>query len=714
MLKILKKLKPYTLLIILNVILVSTVSVLMLLLPDKMSNIINYGIKEEIVYEKTQDGKDVYVDLSLFGQMAGNTELTEIRLPAVKYKDAGYLVTYEKNGKQYAKIDFNDPLEKNAAGEPVTMTSMNASGQITTVPVPKFIRTADGNALSERKQGTLILQDNGMAQINMKTVTVMKEIWKNGLIMILITIVSSLCNVGASFLGSRIGVGFGRDIRRDIFKKVIYFSAEESDKFGTSSLITRATNDVSQLQNLVIMSLRMMVMVPAMMTGGLILAIKKSADMSLVLVAIIPIIVLVMIFVFVKILPLFKSIQKKTDRLTLVARESITGVRVIRAFGADEKENKRFDEANLDVSMTGYKAAKYMSILMPFMMFLLSVTSLAIVLIGVNYVDGALKSASFGMSTVTTLGNMMAVIQYIMHVMFSVLMFAMIFIMVPRASVSAIRISEILDSESPLKEKDASEKETDQRGTVVFDNVSFSYGKAEKSVLDSISFAARPGEITAIIGSTGSGKSTLINLIPRLYDVTDGKVTVDGVDVRDYKLSDLRSKISFVTQKATLFSGTIEENLSFGKPDATEEEIRSAAEIAKAKNFIEEKENGFRADVEHGAANFSGGQKQRLSIARAIARRPEIYVFDDSFSALDFKTDAELRAGLKNEIKDSTVFIVAQRIGTVMDADRIIVLAEGKIAGIGKHADLLKNCGVYKEIALSQLSERELGLSAEA
>lgn len=748
MIKLLKRLKPYTLLIVINILLVSASAVASLILPDRMSDIVNNGIKQEIVYETTASGEPVYFAVGkialgtsqagapvFLGDMAPGIPTQETQLPKINYSGAGYIVTYESDGKRYAQfdmtgIDFSAFMggeidlsnadmsvladlglaETDANGNPIYMKSVNADGAFIEMPVPKFWRTEDGTPTGAKRQGTLVLQDNGLAQVSTKTVTIMQEIRKNCLIMLAVTFGSSICSLTAAYFSSRIGNSFGRDLRKSIFGKVIAFSAKETDNFGTSSLITRATNDVTQIQNLIIMALRMIVTVPVMFAGGLFMALKKSAEMTLVLAAIVPIVGGMIFLVGKKILPLFKSLQKKTDKLTLIARESITGVRVIRAFGGDKRENARYDEANLDLSMTGLKAARYMSVLFPFMTVVMSGTSLAIVMVGANFVNNALQTSALTMNTVTTLGNMMAVIQYVMQIMMSVIMLAMIFIMVPRASVSGARINEVLESETSIKDKEATVN-TVQRGRVSFQNVSFAYNTAESNVLEDISFEARPGEVTAIIGSTGSGKTTLINLIPRLYDVTAGSVTVDGVDVRDMKLEDLRAKIGFVSQTAMLFSGMIKENIAYGNPQATHGDIVHAAEVAQAKDFIEAMEKQYDSEVEQGGANFSGGQKQRISIARAIARKPEIYIFDDSFSAVDFKTDAKLRKALKKEIKDSTVFIVAQRIGTVMDADRIVVLADGKIAGIGRHKELLKNCAVYREIALSQLSHEELGLS---
>ncbi|MFA5448969.1 MAG: ABC transporter ATP-binding protein [Clostridia bacterium] len=703
MLKLLKKLKPYTFLVVVTVVLISVYSLSAIFLPDRMSDIINNGIVEEVVFEKTENGEDIFVDLSLFAEFLGENTPVEMPLPKIIYQDAGELVTYVKDGKHYATINFASPFELDAKGEVITMLTLDAEGNLASIPVPKFEREYEGK---------LVLQDNGSAQIATQTRAVYDEIWKNGAIMLAIALVSSICSIIAAYFSAGIGSGFGRDLRLEIFQKVTSFSAKQSDSFGTASLITRATNDVTQIQTLIITGLRTLVMVPVMFVGGLTMALSKSRSMTLVLLALVPVIALIVIVAFKIIIPLFKSMQKKTDKLTLVARENITGVRVIRAFGADERENQRFDEANLDLSLTGLKAARVLSGLLPVLMMIMSITSLGIVMIGAFYVNNALKSSTFTGETAATLGNMMAVIQYVMQIMFSVFMLALMFFMLPRASVSAARINELLESSNTIKDPDTPAPLDDVAGVIKFDNVSFAYGNAENNVLENISFTACPGEVTALIGSTGSGKSTLINLIPRLYDVTGGSIKLDGQDIKEFSQGDLRQHIGFVSQKPVLFSGTIRDNIAYGNGDVNDEDIVRAAEIAQAADFIAEKSGGYLAEVEQNGANFSGGQKQRISIARAVARKPKIYIFDDCFSALDFKTDAKLRAAIKNELTDSTVFIVAQRIGTVMDADRIVVLLDGKLSGIGKHKELLETCAVYREIALSQMSEEELGLAA--
>jgi len=533
-------------------------------------------------------------------------------------------------------------------------------------------------------------------------------IWKIGGFMLAVTAAGTLVSITASYLSARIASGFGKDVRSKTFRQVENFSLLEFDKIGTASLITRTTNDITQVQTVLIMMMRMMVAAPMMCVGGLIMAISKDAHLSLVFVGAIPILALTIYLIASKGIPYFKVMQKKVDKLNLVLREGLTGIRVIRSFNRFDHETKRFEEANRDLTQTAIKVNQIMAFMMPMMMLILNFSSLAIIWFGgIRVSEGHMQ-----------VGDLMAFLQYAMQIMFSLLMVSMMFVMVPRASASAVRINEVLNlkpaaGESSRKEKDEGAKEerdavSDVRGRIEFENVSFRYPGAENPAISGISFGASPGEVTAIIGGTGSGKSTLISMIPRFYDAEEGIVRIDGVDVRDLSVERLRSMIGLVPQKAQLFTGTVADNIRYGKDDATDEEIRQAADTAQAGDFIAELQDGYEAEVSQGGSNLSGGQKQRLSIARALVRRPSIYVFDDSFSALDFKTDAKLRAALKNETTDATVLIVAQRVSTVMDADRIIVLDEGQIVGIGTHKELLKNNEVYREIVSSQLSEEEI------
>lgn len=524
-------------------------------------------------------------------------------------------------------------------------------------------------------------------------------IWKVGAVMLSIALGGMICSVLASYFSSKAASGFGKLLRGKVFNHVSNFSLEEFDKIGTASLITRTTNDITQVQQVLIMILRMMVMAPMMCIGGIIMAVSRDAKLSLILVVIIPVLALSILLIATKGIPLFKAIQKKVDKLNLVMREGLTGIRVIRSFHRTEYEKKRFDVANVDLTDTSIKVNKLMALMMPLLMLVMNLSSVAIIWYGGLRIDAGDMQV----------GDLMSFIQYAMQILFSLIMVSMMFVMIPRASASAVRINEVLNMEPMVKDTNTSQaQETNLKGYIEFQDVTFSYPGAEQPAIQNISFSAKPGEVTAIIGGTGSGKSTLISLIPRFYDVESGQVLVDGIDVRNMTQEELRSRIGYVPQKAVLFTGTISENIRYGKEDATDEEVRHAAEVAQAAGFISEMEHGFDAAIAQGGTNVSGGQKQRLSIARALVRQAEIYIFDDSFSALDFKTDAKLREALKQETQESTLIIVAQRVSTVMDADRIIVMDDGQIVGIGTHAELMESCGVYREIVYSQLSEEEI------
>jgi ATP-binding cassette subfamily B protein len=519
-----------------------------------------------------------------------------------------------------------------------------------------------------------------------------------GGLMLLVAGGGVICSIIASLLASRIAVGFGTILRSKIFKKVESFSLHEFDKFGTATLITRTTNDINQLQMVTIMIMRMMIGAPMMAIGGTILAVRRDQELTLVLLVAIPILIGVIVLIATKMIPLFRAVQKKIDKINLVLREKLTGIRVIRAFNTVRHEEKRFAAANDDLTDNYIRVNRIMAFMMPSIMMIMSLTQISILWFGgLRIADGKMD-----------LGNLSSFTQYAMQIMMSMMMLAVMFIMVPRAQAAAVRINEVLETEPEITDAAVVKKADAAKGYVEFRNVSFRYHGAEELALRNISFAAKPGEITAIIGSTGSGKSTLVNLIPRFYDAEDGGVLIDGEDVRELSQESLRSKIGFVPQKAVLFSGTIAENIKVGRPEATDEEIRHATEVAQAADFIASMDGGYGHEIAQGGTNVSGGQKQRLSIARALVRKPEIYIFDDSFSALDFKTDAKLRAALKKEIAESTVIIVTQRVGTVMDADRIIVLDDGQVAGMGTHKELLNSCSVYREIVESQLSGEEI------
>lgn len=520
-----------------------------------------------------------------------------------------------------------------------------------------------------------------------------------GIKMIAITLLSVLAAIMVGFLASRVAASVGKNLRSGVFRKVMSFSNEELDKFSIASLITRSTNDIQQVQMLLVMLLRIVFYAPILGIGGVFKVLKTNTSMSWIIgVALVAILILISIL-FAVVMPRFKIVQKLVDKLNLVSREILTGIPVIRAFSTEKYEEQRFDKANKDLTKLNTFVNRVMACMMPSMMLVMNLIGVLIVWRGAYSIDAGNMQV----------GDMMAFIQYTMQIIMSFLMISMVSVMLPRASVSLGRIDEILSTDlsitDPIDEKNM---DLDKKGLVEFKNVSFKYPNAEEEVLKNISFTAKPGETTAFIGSTGSGKSTLVNLIPRFFDVTEGEILVDGVDVREISQSDLRDKIGYVPQKGVLFSGTIESNLRYAKEDATDEELKKAISIAQATEFVESKPEGIETEISQGGTNVSGGQKQRLSIARAIVKNPEIYIFDDSFSALDFKTDAKLRKALKSETSGSTVLIVAQRISTILNAEQIIVLDEGEIVGVGSHENLLKNCEVYKQIALSQLSKEEL------
>lgn len=526
-----------------------------------------------------------------------------------------------------------------------------------------------------------------------------KYIINTGAIMIGITILSMIAAIFVGYLASRVGASLGRELRSKTFEKVMRFSNKEMTEFSTASLITRSTNDIQQIQMMTVMILKMVFFAPFMALGGLYKVLSTNNSMTWIIgVAILGVLTIVIIL-FSTVMPRFKIIQNLVDKLNLVTREILTGLPVIRAFSTERFEEQRFDNVNKDLTKVNMFVNRMMACMMPGMMLVMNLISVLIVWVGAKNIDtGAMQ-----------VGDMMAFIQYTMQIVMSFLMISMISVILPRAAVSAKRINEVLEKDIVIKE-DKTPKTFDEnkKGLVEFKNVSFKYPDADEDVLSNINFTAKAGETTAFIGSTGSGKSTVINLIPRFHDVTEGEILVDGVNIKNASLYDLREKIGYVPQKGVLFSGTIDSNLRYGKKDATSEEIRKAAEIAQSLDFIMEKDSNFESEISQGGSNVSGGQKQRLSIARAIAKNPEIFIFDDSFSALDFKTDAKLRKTLKSETKDATVLIVAQRISTIINADQIIVLDEGRIVGKGTHKELLKNCEIYKEIALSQLSKEEL------
>ena len=517
--------------------------------------------------------------------------------------------------------------------------------------------------------------------------------------MLALAALGMVASILVGLMASRIGAGVGRGLRRDVFRKVVGFSNGEFDKFSTASLITRSTNDIQQIQMLVVMILRMVMYAPIMAIGGIWKVFHTNVDMSWIIALAVGIIVSIVAVLFIVVMPKFQIMQKLVDRLNLVSREILNGLQVIRAFGTQKHEEERFDVANKDLVKTNLFVNRAMTLMMPLMMFIMNGIGVLIVWVGGHSInDGAMQ-----------VGDMMAFIQYTMQIIMSFLMICMISVMLPRAAVSAERVDEVLKSDTMIHDpKQPKRLSEDGKGEVVFDHVSFRYPGADEDVLHDISFTAKPGETTAFIGSTGCGKSTLVNLIPRFYDVTEGRITIDGKDIREVSQHELREKLGYVPQKGILFSGDIASNIMYGNPEGSEAEMLEAASIAQATEFIEQKKKKYHSAISQGGSNVSGGQKQRLSIARAIAKHPDVYIFDDSFSALDYRTDATLRAALKEKTADSTVMIVAQRISTILHAEQIIVLEDGQIVGKGTHKELLKNCDAYYQIASSQMSEQEL------
>lgn len=533
-----------------------------------------------------------------------------------------------------------------------------------------------------------------------------RYLFSTGAKMIGLAFLGMAASVLVGFLASRVGAVAGRDLRGRVFKKVVGYSSNEFDHFSTASLITRSTNDIQQVQFIIVMLLRIVLYAPILAIGGIVQVFQTNVSMSWIIGLAVVLIALVVLVLFAVAMPKFKSLQKLVDKVNLVMREILTGLPVIRAFSTEKHEEKRFDKANMDLMKTNLFVNRAMTFMMPIMMLIMNGISVLIMWSGAKGInDGQMQ-----------VGDMMAFIQYTMQIIMGFLMICMLSVMLPRAAVAADRVDEVLSSRTVIHDPKTPKKfEEKQKGVLTFDHVSFKYPGADENVLEDITFTAKPGETTAIIGSTGSGKSTLVNLIPRFYDVTDGSIRLDGTDIREVTQHDLRDKLGYVPQKGLLFSGDIASNIMFGNPEGGGQEMKEAAQIAQATEFIEAKPNKYESPISQGGSNVSGGQKQRLSIARAIAKRPEVFIFDDSFSALDFKTDVALRKALKKRTKESTVLIVAQRISTILNAEQIIVLDDGKIAGIGTHKELLRNCEVYKQIAASQLSEKELqdGMQSE-
>ncbi len=731
MLKLKKYLKPYLALLLGAVMLLFGQAMLELTLPNYMSDIVNVGLQQGGITDSAPQAIDAQtMELMLqlmseqdreateqsYEELTSGEQLLKLQKTYPKLKAGDYALKESEEAVQdanqafsrasYALVRVTEQLA--AAGEEtqgVSEQDLSQMSQLLNQPqmqetVEKAMQEAQATPSSMTEQTGAVLVKSFYLSLGADTDSIQTNyILTVGVKMLGLTVLLTGCAVGAGFCLAKLGAGVGRDLRRDVFEKVSYFNNSEMDRFSTASLITRSTNDITQIQNFLSMGFRMLCFAPIMGIGGLIMGLSTCVSLAWVLALALIIMLGLILILFSVALPRFKKMQCLVDRLNLVSREELSGIMVVRAFANQNFIQQRFDKANRDLTGNTLFVNRAMATMMPIMTFVMNGISLLIVWFGGKQIA----------QSNLQVGDMMAFIQYAMHVIMSFLFISMMFIMVPRASVSADRISEILTTENKVADKEQPKHFAQKvNGEVEFRDVSFHYDGADADVLEHISFTAKPGQTTAFIGSTGSGKSTLINLIPRFYDVSEGKITIDGIDVRDLPQQELRDKIGYVPQKGLLFSGTIASNLRYGDEQATQQTLEQSAQVAQASEFINELEQGFDTEISQGGTNVSGGQRQRLSIARALVKKAPIYIFDDTFSALDFKTDAKLRKALREYTQDATVFIVAQRVSTIMQADQIVVLDEGKIVGIGKHEDLLKNCKTYREIAESQLSKEEL------
>ena len=681
--KLMKYLKRSAGFIVMIVLLLFLQAYCELSLPSYTSNIVNVGIQQKGIEDGVpkQMRKETMEHLKLF---MNEEEQEKVSLC---YQEKGDSYQLEKIDDE-TRAELNDILGK----AELMMSSLTEQEEMA--------EKIDGMPDTMLNQiAVLFVQKEYEAMGENLDSIQMKYLLRTGLLMLGLALIGMIAAVCVTFLAARVAAALGHDLRDAVYRKVIGFSSGEYSRFSTASLITRSTNDIQQVQTMMTMLFRIACFAPIMGIGGILKALQTNVSMSWIIALAVGVILLVIMLLFVIAMPRFKKLQVLIDRMNLVTRELLTGIMVTRAFSREKHEEERFEKANHDLMKTNLFVNRCMTFMMPIIMLIMNCVSLLIVYFGSHAIDAGNMQV----------GDMMAFIQYAMQIIMSFLMLTMLSIMLPRASVSAGRISEVLETETLIHdpEKPSVPAET-EKGTVSFEHVSFAYPDAEENVLTDIHFTAKKGETMAIIGSTGSGKSTLVNLIPRFYDVTEGTVRIDGVDVRQMTQKDVRDRLGYVPQKGVLFSGTIDSNIRFGRPEAPTEEVERAARIAQAEEFILAKPEGYQSPIAQGGTNVSGGQKQRLSIARAIEKNPEILIFDDSFSALDYKTDVAVRKALKEATADTTTIIVAQRISTILHADKIIVLDEGRMAGIGTHKELMKNCEVYQQIAKSQLSEEEL------
>lgn len=745
MMRLMKYLKPYALLILVTIVLLFVQANADLALPDYMSKIVNVGIQQggvenavpEAIRQSQMEKLWIFMNPDEQALILSNYTLVDQDSPEYSqyvetYPALANEPIYVLNDIDQTVIDTLNPIMGRAwivvsgieqmVADPSKAPAMGPGFDFDPAQLPPgtdvftMLRQLPATQLSQMTSAMDEMFDTlGDSMINQMAVGAVKVEYEalgmdvaklqtrymlqTGGVMLLISLLGGVCTVAVGYLAARTAAGTARDIRQKVFQKVESFSSAEFDKFSTASLITRSTNDVTQVQTVIFMMLRMVFYAPIIGIGGVIRAIDKSASMWwIIAVAVVALLGLVLI-VFTVALPKFKIIQSLIDRLNLVTRENLSGMMVIRAFNKQDDEEKRFERANRDLTDTSLFVSRVMVTMMPLMMLIMNGLSLLIIWVGAQQVAEAQMQV----------GDMMAFMQYAMQIVFAFLMMSMMFIFLPRAAVSGARIADVLETELMIKDPEKPQVlDKVMKGQIEFSNVSFRYPDALDDVLHNISFKAEPGQTTAFIGSTGCGKSTVVNLIPRFYDVTEGSIRLDEMDIREVRQSDLRNKIGYVPQKGVLFSGSIESNLLYADENASSDTLKDAADIAQASEFIFAKPEGMDTEISQGGTNVSGGQRQRLAIARALVKKPPIYIFDDSFSALDFKTDSALRKALKEKTGDSTVLIVTQRVATVKRADQIIVLDEGRVVGKGKHKDLLENCETYREIASSQLSKEEL------